>query len=83
MLVGDVIFQVLTARFEDTKDLVAGNESHLGDTVRVTEGNADLGWGQTLTGKLADVFNNIIGGGLEPCGGSTAVWKCRGRYGSW
>jgi len=83
MPIGDVTSKVLTARFEDTKDLVAGNESHLGDTVRITEGDTDLRWGQTLAGELADVFNNIIGGCLKPCGGSTAVWKCGGRYGGW
>ena len=72
-----------TVRFEDTKDLVAGNKPHLGDTVRVTEGNTNLRRGQTLTGELGDMFNNVIGGGLEPCRGSTAVWKCGGRYINW
>jgi len=81
MPAGDVM--PLTARFEDTKDLVASDESHLGDAVRITEGDADLRRGQTLTGELADVLDNIIGGGLKPCRGGTAVWKCGGRYGGW
>jgi hypothetical protein len=81
--VGDVTPKTLTARLENTKDLVTGNKSHLGDAVRITEGNTDLGWGQTLTGELADVLNNIIGGGLEPRRGCTAIWKCGGRYRGW
>jgi len=83
MPVGDVTPKVLTVRFEDTKDLVASDESHLWDAVRIAEGDADLRRGQTLTGELADVLNNIIVGGLKPRRGSTAVWKCGGRYGGW
>ena len=66
MPISDITPEVLTARFEDTKDLITGDESDLGDAVRITEGNTDLGRGQTLTGELADVLDNIIGGGLEP-----------------
>jgi hypothetical protein len=65
--------------FEDTEDLVTGDEAHLGDTVRVTEGNTDLGWGQTLAGELDDLVDNILGGGLEPRRGSAAVGESGGR----
>lgn len=64
---------------EDTEDFVTSDESHLGDTVRVTEGNTDLGGGQTLTGELGDVLIDILGGGLEPGRGSAAVREGRGR----
>ncbi len=55
-----------TVSLKDTQDLVTGDETHLGDTVRITEGNTDLGGGQTLAGELANVIDNILGGSLEP-----------------
>jgi hypothetical protein len=68
-----------TVRLEDTKDLVTGDETDLGNTVRVTEGNTDLRWGQTLTGELDDVVDNIFWGRLEPRRGSATVRESRGR----
>lgn len=47
--------------------------------MRVTEGNTDLGGGQTLAGKLGDLLNNILRGGFEPRWGSAAVGEGRGR----
>jgi hypothetical protein len=55
-----------TMGLQDTEDLVTGDEAHLGDTVRVTEGNTDLRGCQTLTGELDDVLNDILRSGLEP-----------------
>jgi len=52
--------------FEDTEDFVSSDETDLGDTVRVTEGDTDLGWSQTLTSQLDDVVDNIFRGGFEP-----------------
>lgn len=57
---------LLTLPFEDTEDLVTRNESHLGDTVRVTEGDTDLGGSETLTSELDDVVNDILGCRLQP-----------------
>ena len=37
------------------------------DAVAVSEDNADLRWSSTLTGELADVVNDGVGCGLEPC----------------
>lgn len=39
----------------------------------VTEDNTDLGGGGTLLGQLADVVHDLVGGGLEPRGGSAGV----------
>lgn len=39
----------------------------------VTEDNTDLGRGGTLLGQLADVVDNLVGGGLEPRGGGAGV----------
>lgn len=39
----------------------------------VTENNTDLGRGGTLLGQLADVVDNLVGGGLEPRGGGAGV----------
>ena len=58
---------------------VASSEFHtsdnldLGNTVGVTEDNTDLGRGGTLLGQLADVVDNLVGGGLEPRGGGAGV----------
>ena len=52
--------------FEDTQNLVSSDKAHLGNTVRVTEGNTNLGRGETLASQLDDVFHDVLGGGLEP-----------------
>lgn len=39
----------------------------------VTEDNTNLGRGGTLLGQLADVVDNLVGGGLEPRGGGAGV----------
>ena len=55
-------------RFKDTQDLVARYETNLRNPMRVSEGNADLGWSQAFTGdsELDDVVNNVFRGSLEP-----------------
>ena len=55
-----------TLGFEDTENLVSGDEADLGDAVRVTEGNTDLGGRQTLAGELDDVLDDVLRGSLEP-----------------
>ncbi len=67
-----------TLRLEDTEDLVTGDETDLSDTLRVTELNTDLRRGHALTGELGDLLDNLLGGGLEPRGGSAAVRQSRG-----
>jgi len=68
-----------TARLQDTKDLVTGNKSHLRDTVRVPEGDTNLGRRKTLASKLRDVLDDILGGRLQPGRGGAAVREGRGR----
>lgn len=58
--------EVSTVGFEDTEDLVSGDEADLGDTVGVAEDDTDLGWGEALPGELGDVLDDVIGGGLQP-----------------
>lgn len=55
-----------TLGLQDTKDLVTSDKAHLGDAVRVTEGDTDLRGCQTLAGQLADVLDDILRSGLEP-----------------
>lgn len=50
----------------------------LGNTVGVTEDNTNLGRSGTLLGELADVVNNLLGGGLEPSGRSARVGESGG-----
>jgi len=66
--------------FEDTEDLVTGDETDLGNSVGVTKGNTDLGWSQTLAGELDDLVNDILRSGLEPRGWSAAVRESGGRW---
>lgn len=68
-----------TVGLQDTEDLVTGDKAHLGDAVRVTEGNTDLGGSETLARQLGDVLDNILRGGLEPRRGGPAVGEGRGR----
>ena len=55
-----------TLRFKNTQDLVARYETNLRDPMRVSEGNADLGWSQAFTGEFDDVVDNVFRGGFEP-----------------
>jgi hypothetical protein len=71
---------VRTLRLENTEDLVTGDEADLGDTMRITEGDTDLRGRQTLAGKLDDLVNDIVVGGLEPRGRSPAVGESGGRW---
>jgi hypothetical protein len=66
-------------RLEDTEDFVTGDETDLGDTVRVTEGDTDLGGGKAFPGELDDVVDNVLWGCLKPRRGSAAVRESRGR----
>lgn len=56
----------LTVRLEDTEDLVSGDALDLGDTVRVTEDDTDLGRGQALARELEDVVADLVGRDLQP-----------------
>ena len=72
--------EAITMGLEDTEDLVTSDKAHLGDTVRVTEGDTDLRGGQALTSKLNDVINDVLGGSLEPCRRGATIREGRGRY---
>lgn len=54
-------------------EIRTSNNLDLGNTVGVTEDNTDLGRSGTLLGQLADVVNNLVGGGLEPRGSGAGV----------
>ena len=72
-----------TIGLEDAQDLVAGDDLDLCDAVRVTEGDANLRRRGTLTGELADLVDDLLGGGLQPCWWCARVWDgggaCRSR----
>ena len=73
------IQETLTVRLEDTEDLVTSHEADLGDTVRITEGDTDLGGRETLARELGDVLDDVLGRGLEPGRGCAAVGEGGGR----
>jgi hypothetical protein len=49
-----------TIRFEDTENFVPRDKAHLGNTVRVTECNTDLGRCETFTCELYDMLNDVL-----------------------
>ena len=51
---------------EDTDNFVSSHILGLGNSVGITEDDANLRGGQTLLGELADLVDNLSGGGLEP-----------------
>ena len=62
---------------EDTDNFVSSHVLGLGNSVGITENDANLRGGQTLLGELADLVNNLSSGGLEPRGGGAAVGEGR------
>ena len=55
-----------TVGLEKTNNLLSGDGLDLGDTVGVTQDDTNLGGGQTLLCKLANVFFDIRGRDLQP-----------------
>ena len=47
--------------------------------MRVTENHTDLGRAGALLGELADLVDDLLGGGLEPCRGGARVGDGGGR----
>lgn len=67
-----------TVRFQDSQDLVTGDNLRLGNTVSISQENTDLGWSQTLPGVLNDLLNDLVRSQLEPSWSVSRVWKCGG-----
>ena len=55
-----------TLSLENTEDLVTRHEADLGDAVRVTKCDTDLGWGEALSSKLCDVLDDVLRRCLKP-----------------
>ena len=55
-----------SALLEDSEDLVAGDTLDLGNTLSVSENDANLGGGSTLLGQLHNLLNQIVGLDLHP-----------------
>jgi hypothetical protein len=49
-----------TVRLEDTENFVARDKAHLGDTVRVTKCDTDLGRREALACELNDVLLDVL-----------------------
>lgn len=54
------------------------NHLDLGNSVRISEDDTDLRWSSTLLRKLADLVNDLLGGGLEPRRRGSGVWDSGG-----
>lgn len=70
----------LTVGLQDSQDLVTGDELDLGDTVRVSQDDTDLGGAQTSSGKLEDLVTDFLRGGLGPRGLRPSVRKGGGGW---
>lgn len=59
---------VSTSAFQHTSGVPkhTGHDLDLGNTVGVTENDTDLRGGRALLGELADLVDDLLGGGLEP-----------------
>lgn len=68
-----------TVRFQDSQDLVTGDNLSLGNTVGISQENTNLRRSQTLSGVLDDVLNNVTRGQLEPRWSVSRVWESGGR----
>jgi len=66
-----------TVALEDSQDLVASNALDLGNSMRITQDDADLRGRETLSGELADLVTKILRRDLEPRGRSAAVGQSR------
>ena len=55
---------------EHSEDLGASDSGYLGDAVVVSENGPNLGGGGSLLGQLDNLLNQVIGGDLNPAGGS-------------
>merc|ERR1719507_2962068 len=62
---------------QNAQDLVASDETDLGNTVGVPEDNTDLGTGKALLGQLEDLVLDLIAGDLQPLRNRPPVGKCR------
>jgi len=59
-------FRGKTVGLEKTYNLLSGDHLNLGDTIGITKDDSNLRRGQTLLGKLADVFFDISSRDLQP-----------------
>lgn len=66
-----------TVGTQDTNDLGSSNGVDQRNTVGVTQNATDLRWSDTLTGKLADLLNNVLRGSLDPGRRSAAIRDSR------
>jgi len=69
--------QERTLGLQNSENFVTGDESHLGNTMRVTKNDANLGWCQAFSCEFYNVFDDIFGRSFKPMRGSTAVWEGR------
>ena len=55
------------------------DDADLGNAVGVTQDDTDLRGSSTLLGELADLLDDLVGGGLQPRRGGARVGNCGGR----
>ena len=69
-----------TVGLEDSEDLVTGDRLDLGDAVRVSEDDADLGRRETSSSELEDLVGDLLRGGLGPRRLGSSVRESRGAH---
>jgi hypothetical protein len=67
----------LTVRLENSQNLVTSDNLDLGNTMRVTKKNTNLGGSKTLTSVLDNLLNDRVGSKLQPAGSLARVGGSR------
>lgn len=57
---------------------ITSHNFDLGNAMRVSEDNTDLGWSRALLRKLADLVDDLLRSSLKPGWWRSRVWYCAG-----
>lgn len=68
-----------TVGLQDSQDLVTSDDLGLRNTVSISQDNTNLRWGQTLSGVLDNLLDNVVRAQLEPSWSVSGVWESGGR----
>ena len=65
-------------KFGAFKSRHTSNNLDLSNTVRISKDNTNLGWSSTLLRELANLVDDLLGGGLEPRRRSAGIGESGG-----
>lgn len=56
----------ITGNLQDTKNFATSDVFNLGNSIRITKSDTNLGGGHTLLGELANLVDDFTGGDFQP-----------------